>query len=348
MNPWPVTVLALFLLAWPPDALPQSNAIPEISAMDATNYLGQEVVVKDTVVQVALRPTVALLNLNQRYPDSPLTCVIRGKNTNNFPDIETYVGRRVEVTGRIIAYQGRPEIILKSTNDIKILESPPVSVQPPASTAEPPDRAPPSVAPTTMAPSLAESLPPTVVASGRAVWWMVGLLGLIVLLLGCLVLLFWRRVPVEGGIPNATRALIRLHGEANDDPASVENWKQRALDAEVRAGQQAQMLREKLMPELAEFAKQSLVQGLYAQRKALIETQQKAHQALAELEARLADLHLPAQKRIQAYEQRIAELEMEIETQGEELRELARATLSLVRRKLEDEREFERSQNPFN
>ena len=108
------------------------------------------------------------------------------------------------------------------------------------------------------------------------------------------------------------------------------------------AGRQGQILREKLMPELAEFAKQSLVQGLYAQRNALIETQQVAQQALVELETRLAKLQLSLPERIRAYEKRIGELEKEVESQGEEMRELTRATLVLVRKKLEDERERQR------
>lgn len=114
------------------------------------------------------------------------------------------------------------------------------------------------------------------------------------------------------------------------------------------AGRQGQILREKLMPELAEFAKQSLVQGLYAQRNTLLETQRVAQQALVEMETRLAALQLSLPERIRAYEQRIGELEKEVETQGAEMRELTRATLALVRRKLETERERERLTSRFN
>ena len=101
------------------------------------------------------------------------------------------------------------------------------------------------------------------------------------------------------------------------------------------------------MPELAEFAKQSLVQGLYAQRNALIETQQVAQKSLVELEARLATLQLSLPERIRAYEKRISELEKEVETQGEEMRELTRATLALVRKKLEAERARRTHPQPF-
>jgi hypothetical protein len=173
--------------------------------------------------------------------------------------------------------------------------------------------------------------------------WIVGALGIIIALLGCLIFVLKRSAL------GSSKSLV-IGNPTSNAPASseIEEWRQRAIAAEAMAGKQGQMLREKIMPELTEFAKQSLVQGLYAQRNALIETQQKAQQALAELESRLTALQLPLQERIRAYEKRIAELEKEVGTQGEEVRELTRATLTLVRKKLEDERERERMQNRFN
>jgi hypothetical protein len=113
-------------------------------------------------------------------------------------------------------------------------------------------------------------------------------------------------------------------------------------------GKQGEILREKMIPELTEFAKQSLVQGLYAQRNLLIETQLKAQEALTELEWRLKTAQAPLQERIQVYEKRILELERETQTQSEEMRELTRATLALVREKLEVERLSVQQQSRFN
>ncbi len=324
----------------------QTNALPEIPATDATNYMNQQVVVTDIVAQVALRPTVALLNLNQRYPASPLTCVIRGDDTNNFPNIENYLGKRVEVTGRIKDYQGRPEIVLTSTNQIKIIGTAKINPAP-----APPAVEPKTNAAATIQPPIIFASPPQPVAKAedkpdRTGDWIAGSLTVVIVLLA-MDILFWRRKPGHALALSSAGALAESKN-MSPDSLSVQEWKQRALVAEAMAGKQGQMLREKIMPELTEFAKQSLVQGLYAQRNALIETQQKAQQALIELESRLTALQLPLQERIRAYEKRIAELEKEVETQGEEVRELTRATLTLVRKKLEDERQLERTQNRFN
>lgn len=118
---------------------------------------------------------------------------------------------------------------------------------------------------------------------------------------------------------------------------SLEAWQHRALTAEALAENQALLLREKLMPELTEFIKQSLVQGLAAQRDALLAMQQQAMQSLVEFETRLGALQAPLQERIRAYETRISELEREISAQGAEMRELTRTILQLMRKKLEEE-----------
>jgi hypothetical protein len=361
-----VSAAALLTLGLAVHVSAQTNAPPEIPATDATNYLNQQVVVTDQVVQVALRPTVVLLNLNQRYPASPLTCVIRGADTNNFPEVESYLGKRVEITGRITDYQGRPEIVLTSTNQIKIITAAQIS----------PKSAPPAVEPQTNAAALVQPtiitaptvqpvavspppvVPKTITAQAvatpsdsggnrpsDATLWIIGALAIIIVLLGWLVFVLGRSAP---GLSASMVAGISNVPVIAESSMSAEEWKQRALAAEAMAGKQGQLLREKIMPELTEFAKQSLVQGLYAQRGALIETQQRAQQALTQLESQLAALHLPLQERIRVYEKRIAELEKEVETQGEEMRELTRATLILVRKKLEDEKELGRMPDRFN
>jgi hypothetical protein len=348
-------------LAWAANVSAQTDVPPRIPAAAATNYMNQEVIVTDRVSQVTIRPTIVFLNLNQRYPDSPLTCVIKGSDTNNFSDLKSYQDKDVEVSGRITNYLGKPEIVLTATNQIKILadtQSTQPVVQPVTNEAQslpPATKVTQSLQPVfKSAMKMRDSTQPATVEAAQtpdqAVWWVVGFLAIIIALLGFLVFLFWRRGVAGSGVRevHSMSMLPALPESAAADSLSVEDWKQRALVAEAMAGQQGQMLREKIMPELTEFAKQSLVQGLYAQRNALLERQQKAQQALAAFESRLAALQLPLQERIRAYEKRIAELEKEVETQGEEMRELTRATLALVRKKLEDEQGRERIQGRFN
>ena len=176
--------------------------------------------------------------------------------------------------------------------------------------------------PGTNAPVVNMTANATAAGTGAAAWWIAGTLSVIVGLLAWLVLMLKRSglgsskllpATTAAGLPAASLA---LPGSAT--PLVQEEMKERAL------------------AELTSFAKQSLVQGLYSQRVALLEAQQKAQQELAELENRLVALHLP--DRIQAYEKRIAELEKELETRSDELRELTHATLQVLRQKLEEEK----------
>jgi hypothetical protein len=188
--------------------------------------------------------------------------------------------------------------------------------------------------------------PVTPPPAANAAWWIAGVLTVITGLLAWLILMLRRsglgKADALAVVPATALAKRDALGTGADD------WQQRALAAEAMAGKQAQILSDKVIPELKEFAKQSLVQGLYAQRNALLETQQRAQQDLTQLEARLADLQLPFQGRILAYEKRITELEKELETRGDEMRELTRATLLLVRQKLEEEKRLENERSRFN
>lgn len=161
-------------------------------------------------------------------------------------------------------------------------------------------------------------------------WWIGGALTLIV------ALLVWLAFLLKRNQPNSNPLAV-----TQPQLASAPGAKPTALESSA-----APDMKERALAELTEFAKQSLVQGLYSQRNALLETQQKAQRELAELEARLMALKLP--DRILAYEKRILELERELEDRTGELRELTNTTLSLLRRKVAEERELERATRRFN
>ena len=170
-------------------------------------------------------------------------------------------------------------------------------------------------------PALPAAGPANVPANNQnaAAWWIAGALTLIVALLTWLVLMLRRSGVGETKLlpPSPAYALLT---EGRPAPAAVDPVA-------------SQELKERALADLTEFAKQSLVQGLYSQRNALLETQQKAQRELAELEARVVARQLP--DRILAYEKRIADLERDLETRSGEVRELTNATLLLLRRKLE-------------
>lgn len=163
-----------------------------------------------------------------------------------------------------------------------------------------------------------------------AVWGITGALIALVALLAWLVMLLRRSGLGSARLiaPVTPQALGGGDARALPGVATDDEMKQRALE------------------NLTDFAKQSLVQGLYSQRAALLETHQKAQNELAELEARIVALRLP--DRIQAYESRISELETQLESRNDELHELTQATLQLLRQRLAEEKQKEGQPPRFN
>ncbi len=80
------------------------------------------------------------------------------------------------------------------------------------------------------------------------------------------------------------------------------------------------------------------VQKLISQRATTIDAQQMAAAELAALEQRLAKIHAPLRDRLQAYAQRISELEKDLAQKGKENRELIKAKILMVRKQLEAEK----------
>ena len=115
-------------------------------------------------------------------------------------------------------------------------------------------------------------------------------------------------------------------------------WRARALAAEARAAKATALLKSRLMPQLARWMMGELLQKLMHQRSGLLTSQQRAEQEVAELEQRLEKLHAPLEERLRAYERRIAELEKDLASKGDENRELIKAKIDTARKRLESKR----------
>jgi len=95
---------------------------------------------------------------------------------------------------------------------------------------------------------------------------------------------------------------------------------------------------EQLAPFLAQTLKEALVQGLASQRAELLEVQRLAAADIAGLTRRLDQLHAPMQQRLQAYQDRIDELERSLAERTDENRHLLKLKIEMMRRQIEVER----------
>jgi len=123
------TILLLALISAGP--LPLAQADPtnapapiRISASEANAHFDESAVVTGKVVQVTFRPKVVFLNLDKLHPDTPFTAVIFAKDTNSFGDLKLLEGKSVEITGKIKEFKANAEIVVESTNQLKVLAAP--------------------------------------------------------------------------------------------------------------------------------------------------------------------------------------------------------------------------------
>lgn len=101
----------------------KTNAPIQISALQAKEHIGAQAVVRGKVAEVNVGERITRLNFEEAYPKTPFTAVIFPRSTNEFPDIEKLKSRTVEVTGKIAAYRERPQIVLTSSNQVRVIEA---------------------------------------------------------------------------------------------------------------------------------------------------------------------------------------------------------------------------------
>jgi micrococcal nuclease len=97
------------------------EGIPIIDWKDAHKYYNQYVIVEGTIIDTYNSGTVCFLNFHTDY--KYFTAVIFASDFLGFPFIpeDFYLGKTVQIIGIIKEYNGSPEIIVKTPDQIRIL-----------------------------------------------------------------------------------------------------------------------------------------------------------------------------------------------------------------------------------
>jgi hypothetical protein len=100
-----------------------TSAQTKISAKDAPTHIGETVTVCDKVYSTKLidGSNMTLLNLGGYYPNQLLTVVIKGADRSKFKDAPEsfYKDKNICVTGKIVDYKGKPEIVISGPDEVK-------------------------------------------------------------------------------------------------------------------------------------------------------------------------------------------------------------------------------------
>jgi len=94
-----------------------------IAWKDAAQYLGKYVETEGVIVSSYDSGKVCYLNFDKNYKET-LSLIIFSSNMDRFPakPDKYYLNKKVKVEGRIKDYKGRLEIVLGSSDQIKVLQ----------------------------------------------------------------------------------------------------------------------------------------------------------------------------------------------------------------------------------
>jgi hypothetical protein len=119
--------LALLLLFSKAPAQTQdgsTNAPIKITPAEAKDHFGTNAIVTGTIAEVKITDRIAYLNFEKPFPNMAFTGIVYGPKTNVFQELEKLQGKTVEVSGKISDRNGKPQMILSRTNQLKLVESP--------------------------------------------------------------------------------------------------------------------------------------------------------------------------------------------------------------------------------
>src|ERR1700712_2992490 len=107
-------VLSLALFALP-------AAAADIPAAEAAHHVGETV----TVIGVLTNAHVTVkkrinLDIDGVYPNNTFSAVIFAHGSQPLPDFTPLVGKTLAITGKIKLYYGKPEIIIDSSDQVKV------------------------------------------------------------------------------------------------------------------------------------------------------------------------------------------------------------------------------------
>lgn len=94
-----------------------------INWKDAANHYGKYKTVEGTIVSGKCLPKVCFLNFDRDYKTT-FSVVIFASDLSKFPPNpdQYYRNKKVQITGTIKEYKGKPEIILKDQGQIQIIK----------------------------------------------------------------------------------------------------------------------------------------------------------------------------------------------------------------------------------
>ncbi|TAK91624.1 MAG: hypothetical protein EPO07_19720 [Verrucomicrobia bacterium] len=103
---------------------PKSSAPAKITTAEAEKYVGKEAIVTGKVTRVRQTEKITQINFGPAYPNQDFTAVLFSRATNQFTDVNftKLTGKTVEVRGHVEDYNGKPQIVVNTKQQLKVLD----------------------------------------------------------------------------------------------------------------------------------------------------------------------------------------------------------------------------------
>ncbi len=102
------------------ETMAPGDAKTAIPPGDAKAHVGQTVTIHAAVDEVKTgRGGATFLDMGGSFPDNAFAAVIFASDLAKFPGAKTLKGKTVAISGPVQLYQGKPEIILKTADQLK-------------------------------------------------------------------------------------------------------------------------------------------------------------------------------------------------------------------------------------
>jgi DNA/RNA endonuclease YhcR with UshA esterase domain len=115
-----IRLAALFLFTI---LLVNSYAQKVIKTDSVKAYVGKEVTVKGTVSEITVTKSgLTYLNIDGKFPDNKFTALVFKRDAEPFGDLKVWEKKKIEITGKIEDYKGKPQIVLTKPDQIKAVK----------------------------------------------------------------------------------------------------------------------------------------------------------------------------------------------------------------------------------
>lgn len=100
----------------------EKPSLQTITSKEVKLHIGDSLIIKGYVADIYLSDKVAYLNFENKFPNNVFACAIFSGKFDEFGDLSKYKNKNVELTGKISTYKSKPQVILESKSQIKIIQ----------------------------------------------------------------------------------------------------------------------------------------------------------------------------------------------------------------------------------